>query len=356
MALVLLFAGKAIADSVPQPPPADIPAAWVKAGFQSLPANIVAAWKKAGAAYGWISMQTQPSGNGISPTIPPPGAIPLFGFNSQYPWKPETISELPQPDQSFGLMLSNVKLTDSGLSCLRRFTHLRALILDNFSFTNADLKELAGFTHLQSLAFYNNIPITDADLKELASLTQLYDLELCSNLVTDAGLKQVAGFRQLRELSLMNARVTDAGLMELAGLKHLQSLSLLGTGVTYAGVAELKKSLPNLQVTGVLPYSMIMKKLIIPAASPHLLQRALYHGLIGILIFSIIFGLLCLFEVWAFPKYRNFFFNHSNNINTKTFVFETYLRTAGFVFIALATVIIVLTLLHLILFVTSGHN
>jgi internalin A len=176
--LSLLLVGNAVADSAPQP----------------LPADICAAWGGASAQFGWMT----PDGYWDTNATGRPGDIPAFYFN-QYDLTPNVISQLPLPNQSFGLDLGGTSLTDSNLVGLSKFTHLQEL----------------------------NLQYDD---------------------VTDAGLKQLAGLIRLQVLNLRNTQVTDAGLKELADLSKLQTLNLSGTQVTDAGVAELQKMLPNLKV------------------------------------------------------------------------------------------------------------
>jgi internalin A len=165
---------------------------------QPLPDAIIAPWEKAGATSGWINpedwhapIDSQEDWDKLDQ----PGDIPAFYFKNQ--WMPGVFSQLPSPDQSFGLDLSYVNITNPNLKGFSKFSHLQLLDLDG-------------------------IRVTDADLKQLAGLTQLQELDLDDTLVTDSGLK------------------------ELAGLTNLKVVSLDGTFVTDAGVAELKKKLPKL--------------------------------------------------------------------------------------------------------------
>src|SRR5271170_3588363 len=120
----LLLVGNAVADS-PQP----------------LPANIVAAWEKAGAQFFWMASSglRDPDANGQS------GDIPAFYFRQ---W-PADFSQLPQPDQSFGILSGGIKIPDSGLEELSGFVHLTKLVLIDTQITDAGLKGLSSLTHLQ---------------------------------------------------------------------------------------------------------------------------------------------------------------------------------------------------------------
>ena len=258
-----------------------------------LPADVRAAWEKAGAQVGWMSSPA-PRSYGVS--FRPgtgkgkPGEVPAFRFLR---WQAGVLAKVPAPEQAFGIVVSDTKMNYAGLSELGRFKHLRSLSIGGM--TDKGLKALAGLQQLQSL-FLNDTDVTDAGLKELAGLTQLRFLDLGGTEVTGAGLKALAGLKELRILILIKAKVTeaglkamgglktlqtlnlggtevmdawlkglvlhkelrtldltntpitDAGLKELAGLKQLQSLSLEMTKVTDAGVRELQKALPSLKI------------------------------------------------------------------------------------------------------------
>jgi internalin A len=223
-----------------------------------LPENIIAAWTKAGAEYstmgaeaGWDSEEM---------------GVPAFRFAR---WTPGVISQLPAPNQSFGLVLWGTSITDASLKELAGLTHLQILDLNNTQVTDAGLRQLASLTQLQVLFLndphitgaglqqlagltqlqmlhLNGPGVTDAGLHELAGLTQLDFLDLSNTLVTDSGLKELAGLTQLHELYLGDTQVTNAALKVLAGFKQLRYLDLSNTDVTDAGVMELKKALPGL--------------------------------------------------------------------------------------------------------------
>jgi hypothetical protein len=93
---------------------------------------IIAAWKNAGARFGW-------SGEHV-PAYGLFGNIPGFRL---YQWTPGVISELPAPDQGFGLDLQDTSINDSGLKELAGFTHLQVLYLSRTLVTVAGIKALS---------------------------------------------------------------------------------------------------------------------------------------------------------------------------------------------------------------------
>jgi internalin A len=168
---------------------------------EPLPAEVVAAWEKAGAKTGWMGPDNigriafHAGGEGKE------GEAPAFAFKE---WREGTLSKLTPPEKAFGLSLDYTEVTDAGL------------------------KELAGLKQLQSLDIGRCKGVTDAGLKELAGLKQLQTLDLGLTPVRGAGLKELAGLKQLQTLDLGECKVTDAGLKELASLKQLQTLRLRG--------------------------------------------------------------------------------------------------------------------------------
>ncbi|HVS37947.1 MAG TPA: hypothetical protein VMS17_20475 [Gemmataceae bacterium] len=184
-------------DQPPKPVPAD---AGKDLRPNPSPRDVVAAWEKAGATTGWMSMSEsgilvfRSGGEGKA------GEVPAFRFRA---WGERLLSQLPSPDQPFGLDLFHTEVAD------------------------AALKEVAGLKQLQRLDLAHCKGVTDAGVKELAALKQLQTLNLQETEVTDAGVKELAALKQMQTLNLsFCSGVTDAGVKELAALKELQTLDL----------------------------------------------------------------------------------------------------------------------------------
>jgi internalin A len=119
LAASLVGAGPALAaqeQKVPSQLPAEIVAAWVKAGAQ-------AGWM-GDEKFGWLVFRSGGEGK--------EGEVPAFGFKQ---WQPGVLSRLPQPERAFGLSLQPE----------------RAFGLSLQTVTDAGLKELAGLKSLQAL-------------------------------------------------------------------------------------------------------------------------------------------------------------------------------------------------------------
>jgi len=183
---------------------------------QPLSADICTAWEDAGAKSGWM---TNPDEEWRPARVDPQDDLPAFRFRR---WNQIAISQLPPPDQYFGLDLQGANLTNSGLNGLSRFTQLQRLNLSG--------------AHL-----------TDANLKDLAGLENLCGLDLSNTQVTDAGLSELDSLTQLTYLDLTDDQVTDAGLKKLKRLTQLWFLGIDGTQVTNAGVTDFQQALPNVQ-------------------------------------------------------------------------------------------------------------
>ncbi len=210
-----------------------------------LPAQIVAAWKKAGAEVGWVSVESSSWITFLSEKQGVAGAIPAFRFSS---WKAGVFAALPAPPAAFSLDLSLTRVTDAGMRELAGLNGLQDLRLALTQVTDAGLKELAGLKSMQALDL-GFTKLTDAGLKELARLKGLQNLNISGTQGTDTGLKELVGLESLQRLDLFHTKVTDAGLKVLAGIKSLQVLILSETKVTDAGLKELRKKLPHCEIT-----------------------------------------------------------------------------------------------------------
>ncbi len=200
-------------------------ASWAAEGArpESLPADVVAAWEKAGAETGWM----MPDEFGVlefrAAGVAKEGELPRFRFRE---WRERMLSQPPPPERAFGLDLSHSRVTEA---CLRELAGLKSLRALNLGFckgvADATLKELAGMMQLQALDLCD-MTMNDADMRELTGLKQLQTLNLSSTKVTDTGLKELAGMTQMQNLNLRHSDITDEGLKELAGLVQLQALYL----------------------------------------------------------------------------------------------------------------------------------
>src|SRR5712691_3327490 len=118
---------------------------------KALPADLRAAWEKAGLTPGWMAHVEW--GINFLPHDDKDAAawkvekLPAFAF---YKWQAGVLSKLPPPEQGFGLSLGN-SVTDAGLKELARFKHLQRLDLTSSAITDAGLKELAQLKELQTL-------------------------------------------------------------------------------------------------------------------------------------------------------------------------------------------------------------
>jgi internalin A len=155
---------------------------------EPLPADVVAAWQKAGAVPGWLGVDDK---RGILEfrrgAAGKAGEVAAFSLRD---WEPGVLGKLPPPGLPFALSLVETQMTDAGL------------------------KELAGLKQLQWLDLYST-EVTDAGLREMTGLKQLKRLDLSSTKVTDAGLKELAGLKQLKRLYFVGTKVTEAGVAEL---------------------------------------------------------------------------------------------------------------------------------------------
>ncbi|MFO1092249.1 MAG: hypothetical protein U0992_02910 [Planctomycetaceae bacterium] len=144
------------------------------------------------------------------------------------------------------LRLSETAVTDLGLADLKNLPELRGLDLSGTRITDAGLQQLATMSNLWGLNL-SQTEISDVGIAHLKDLPELHDLDLSRTRVTDAGLKHVAGMPSLWRLNLSQTTITDEGLRELKGAQSLMYLFVSGTSVSDAGAAELHESLPGLR-------------------------------------------------------------------------------------------------------------
>src|SRR4051794_4706005 len=90
------------AAAAPVPPPA---------APKPLPADVGAAWKKAGADVGWLSADPQTGGWFRAGETGRPGELPVLAFDA---WKPDLLKDLPSPEQPFALSFNFTAIDDGG--------------------------------------------------------------------------------------------------------------------------------------------------------------------------------------------------------------------------------------------------
>jgi hypothetical protein len=118
--------------------------------------------------------------------------------------------------------LSDTRITDAGLSHLRKVPSLLSVSIDGAGITDGGLRHLAGL--------------------------KLRALYLAGTAVTDRGVVYLTGMHELNELNLGDTDVTDAAIPSLLKLKKLEFLGLSDTRVSAAGCRKLIASLPDLRI------------------------------------------------------------------------------------------------------------
>jgi hypothetical protein len=171
-----------------------------------------------------------------------------------------------------GVDLSDTRVTDADLACLKDCPDLVSLRLAVTNITGAGfehLKELKKLEWLvaertkitdQSLAHLKGIPslrlldlscttVTDAGVAHLKALSNLVSLNLSMTRVSDAGVAHLKELKQLEELGLsFNNQISDACLGHLQGMSGLKELDLSSTKVTAGGVKALRAALPKTNI------------------------------------------------------------------------------------------------------------
>ena len=81
------------------------------------PADLVAAWTKAGATVGWMYADLRLSLLFREGVEGKPDEVPAFQFRK---WTGGVVGQLPQPQRAFGLCLRGTQVTDAGLKELQK--------------------------------------------------------------------------------------------------------------------------------------------------------------------------------------------------------------------------------------------
>ncbi|TKY48051.1 F-box/LRR-repeat protein 14 [Spatholobus suberectus] len=148
----------------------------------------------------------------------------------------DSLAELPALSN---LNLSRCNLSNDGCEKFSRLENLTVLNLGFNDITDACLAHLqAGLTKLKSLNL-DSCRIEDEGLVHLAGHQQLNCLELSDTEIGSNGLHYLSGLSSLEKLNLSFTMVNDSGLSKLCGLSSLKSLNLDARQVTDAGLASL---------------------------------------------------------------------------------------------------------------------
>jgi Leucine rich repeat len=167
-------------------------------------------------------------------------------------------------DRIGSLLLENTRITDAGLSHLKKMTNLRHLHIrnDHKSFapgtpaplstiTDAGLVHLKGLTTLWSLHL-SDLPITDAGLEAIKDLPELQSLYLSRTKVQGSSLARLKSLPRLSILYLDGNQLTEDNLAALSGATSLQFLSLNAVPLTEKALPLLTAipRLRNVDITG----------------------------------------------------------------------------------------------------------
>jgi len=154
------------------------------------------------------------------------------------------------------LSLSDVPITDTGLSHLSKLSQLEVLCLYNAPITDEGLAYLASLPSLRDLNIRNRAGretyITDSGMAHLSRIKSLESLHLPKS-ITDDGLAYLAELPNLKSLIAPNSRsIGDEGLRRLAKVSSLETLNFRGRGITNAGMDHIAKltNLRHLQISG----------------------------------------------------------------------------------------------------------
>lgn len=159
----------------------------------------------------------------------------------------KTLELIPIVPFSFGLDISNSKVTDVGVQTLTKQENLWLLNMSHTEVTDDSCAIIAECENVSSL-YLIGTDISDEGVKSLVQLQNLRLLSLFSTDVTDVGLKDVSTLTNLKCLDLAGTQISDDALNEIAKLKELSQLYIGHTHVTPYGANRIRKTLTGCNV------------------------------------------------------------------------------------------------------------
>jgi len=178
-----------------------------------------------------------------------PASTPRFGLNQEYmtPSSDSSLADIAKlnPDSVKTLVVYNTRVTDTGISHLKKLVNLRELELKETNVTEAGVMD--ALPHLKNLhtLTLNQPKYTDKLVMRLRDITNIRSLDLSARLTAE-GVKALKSMSHIERLSLDGSRITDSGLSEAKKLKNLHSLTLTGQRINDARLADLAPALGNL--------------------------------------------------------------------------------------------------------------
>ena len=144
------------------------------------------------------------------------------------------------------LNLCGSSITDAGLAALRHATQLESLDIRYTDVTDEGLVHLEGLENLTELHLGGDArnvgtKITDLGISSLRRMKKLTVLTLVHTRVGNQSMTILRDMTGLKHLALSYTQVKDQGLADVATLKALQHLDLYTTAVTDAGIGHLQQ-------------------------------------------------------------------------------------------------------------------
>lgn len=118
--------------------------------------------------------------------------------------------------------------------------------------SETELSLIASFKHLRELDLAGS-QITNNDLKIVSKLRNLERLDLSNTQVGDEGLLHLRDLR-LKRLCLNETRVTNEGIATISRYSHLEELEIMSSSITYIGLLQLENSRVSLSLRRVLVF------------------------------------------------------------------------------------------------------
>ncbi|HEY9732682.1 MAG TPA: hypothetical protein V6C89_12260 [Drouetiella sp.] len=153
--------------------------------------------------------------------------------------------ELPQIEN---IVLKSTAVSDQGIANMGEIASLRCLNLPA-QITDRGLEFLKNFPALTRLDL-SFTRVTNEGMKQLSTLPELHELYLNDTTLGDDGLAYLQHLKSLTSLFLSGTRVSDSGLNHFDSCSQLEHLELRDTRATEIGVARLRSKLPNCAIFG----------------------------------------------------------------------------------------------------------
>lgn len=138
------------------------------------------------------------------------------------------------------LWLQSTRVTDEGLSAIKRMEALRSLDLCGGKLGDEAMRRIAANSRLTRLHI-ENIRLTDDGVLALSHASTLETLHIIGAEITDKGIEHLVALKRLSSLALRRTKISSSALISLGNMKELRDVSLGGVALRDEDVVHLTR-------------------------------------------------------------------------------------------------------------------